>query len=106
MARTPFAFRLAPLALLAALPAAPAQDALAIKGGRVLTVSGKPIDGGVVLVRDGKIQAVGKDVAIPTGARVIDATGKVVLPGLIEVHSSRGMDQVNERNVNIPFASV
>src|SRR5438270_5679412 len=85
---------------------APGQEQLAIKGGRILAVSRAPIDGGIILIRDGRIQAVGKDLPIPSDYRVIDATGKVVLPGFIEAHSSRGMDQANERNNNVPFLSV
>jgi imidazolonepropionase-like amidohydrolase len=85
---------------------APAQEQLAIKGGRILPISGPPIDGGVILIRDGRIQAVGKDLTIPSDYRVIDAAGKVVMPGFIEAHSSRGMDQANERNNNVPFLSV
>jgi imidazolonepropionase-like amidohydrolase len=92
--------------LLAAAAAAPAQEQLAIKGGRIIPVGQPPIDGGVILIRDGRIQAVGKDVAIPSDYKVIDASGKVVLPGFIEAHSSRGMDQANERNNNVPFLSV
>src|SRR5579871_3530978 len=91
---------------LAVANAVPAQEQLAIKGGKILPVTGAVIDGGVILIRDGKIQAVGKDLAIPSEYRVIDATGKVVLPGFIEAHSSRGMDQANERNNNVPFLSV
>src|ERR1700682_5709226 len=83
-----------------------AQDRVAIKGGRILPVAGPPIDGGVVLINKGKIEAVGKDVAIPADAKVIDATGKVVVPGFIEAHSIRGMDQANEANPNVPFLSV
>src|SRR5688500_17043504 len=85
---------------------ASAQEQLALKGGRIVPIAGAPIDGGVVLIRDGKIQAVGKDLNIPADYRVIDVSGKVVLPGLIDVHSSRGMDQSNERNSNVPFLSV
>src|SRR5579871_3813335 len=91
---------------LAVANAVPAQEQLAIKGGKILPVTGAVIDGGVILIRDGKIQAVGKDLAIPSDYRVIDASGKVVMPGFIEVHSSRGMDQANERNNNVPFLSV
>src|SRR5439155_9874460 len=101
--------RLAVLALAGVLAAAagvPAQEQLAIKGGRILPVAGSPIDSGVILIRDGKIQAVGKELAIPSDYRVIDASGRVVLPGFIEAHSSRGMDQANERNNNVPFLSV
>lgn len=92
--------------LLASAVTTTAQDQLAIKGGRILPVAGQPIDGGVILIRDGKIQAVGKGVSIPADYKVIDATGKVIVPGFVEAHSSRGMDQVNERNANVPFLSV
>ena len=67
---------------------------------------GPPIENGVVLVRNGKIEAVGKDVAIPSDAKVIDATGKDVVPGFIEAHSNRGTDRPNETNPNVPFLSV
>jgi imidazolonepropionase-like amidohydrolase len=92
--------------LLLAGGTAAAQERLAIKGGKVLPVSGAPIENGVVLVRNGKIEAVGKDVAIPSDAKVIDATGKVVVPGFIEAHSNRGTDRPNETNPNVPFLSV
>src|SRR5438128_202285 len=94
------------LGLFAVTATAAAQEQLAIKGGRILAVSRAPIDGGVILIRDGKIEAVGKDVAIPSDCRVLDAAGKVIMPGFIEAHSSRGMDQANERNDNVPFLSV
>lgn len=60
----------------------------AIKGGSVWTMAGDNINEGVVLVDDGKIAGVGAaDLAIPEGYEVIDATGKVVIPGLIDPHS-------------------
>jgi imidazolonepropionase-like amidohydrolase len=83
-----------------------AQDRVALKGARILPVAGPPIDGGIILIHKGKIEAVGKDVAIPADAKLIDAAGKVVVPGYIEAHSTRGMDQVNETNPNVPFLSV
>src|SRR5438477_5024374 len=92
--------------MLAVATEMPAQEQLAIKGGKILPIVGAPIDGGVILIRDGKVQAVGKDLTIPSDYRVIDASGQVVLPGFIEAHSSRGMDQANERNNNVPFLSV
>lgn len=92
--------------LLALTSGAVAQDQLAIRGGRILPMAGPPLEAGVILIRDGRIQAVGKELAIPADYRVIDAAGKVVLPGFIEAHSTRGMDQTNERNDNVPFLSV
>jgi len=61
--------------------------AIVIKNGRILTITQGTIEGGTVLIEGGKIKAVGKDVTIPSGAEVIDATGKWVTPGLIDAHS-------------------
>ncbi|MDR1705833.1 MAG: amidohydrolase [Clostridiales bacterium] len=60
---------------------------LALKGGKVVTVTNGVIEGGTVLVKDGKIAAVGADTAIPEGAQVIDVTGKYITPGFIDAHS-------------------
>ncbi|MBN2336561.1 amidohydrolase [Candidatus Bathyarchaeota archaeon] len=64
---------------------------LAIKGGKVLTITKGVIDGGTVLIKDGKIDKVGKNVKIPKDAEVIDASGKVVMPGLVEAHCHIGI---------------
>lgn len=93
------------LTLLAA-SAGIAQERLAVKGGKIMPGNGPAIENGVVIIRNGKIEAIGKDLSIPSDAKVIDATGKVVVPGFIEAHSSRGMDQTNETNPNVPFLSV
>jgi imidazolonepropionase-like amidohydrolase len=92
-------------AVLAAAPVS-AQERIAIKGGRIIPVSGPVIEDGIVLIGKGKIEAVGKDVAIPADARVIDAKGRVIVPGFVDAHSTRGMDQTNETNPNVPFLSV
>ncbi len=63
-----------------------AQD-IAIKGGRILTISRGMVEGGTVLVKGGKIEAVGDDVIIPSEVRVIDAKDKYVMPGLIDIQS-------------------
>jgi imidazolonepropionase-like amidohydrolase len=73
-----------------------AGESVAIVGGRVVPVTGSDIDGGTVLVSAGKIAAVGRDVAIPDGARVIDATGRWVLPGFIEAHGHVGVHEEAE----------
>lgn len=83
-----------------------AQKSLAIKGGKIIPIAGETIENGVVLIRDGKIAAVGKDIDIPVEARIIDATGKVVMPGFVEAHSSEGLSQANETNPNVPYVSV
>lgn len=83
-----------------------AQDRLAIKGATIIPVIGERIEGGTIVISDGRIEAVGKDVKIPVEARVIDATDHFVMPGIINVHSAAGMSQANERNPNVPFLSV
>jgi imidazolonepropionase-like amidohydrolase len=83
-----------------------AQQPIAIKGGKIITMAGEPIEEGVILFRDGKILDVGKDLKIPVEAKVIDASGKVVMPGFIEAHSSQGMSQANENNPIVPYVSV
>jgi imidazolonepropionase-like amidohydrolase len=81
------------LALAASSPRAPAADAkdknkskvVAVVGGDVYTVTREVIRNGTVLVKDGKIVAVGQDVKVPEGATVIDAKGKYVTPGFVAV---------------------
>jgi imidazolonepropionase-like amidohydrolase len=74
-----------------------AQD-LALRGGTVLTITRGVIENGTVLIQKGKITAVGKDIAIPPGVRVIDVSGRYVMPGVIDSHSHIGFsgDDINE----------
>lgn len=58
-----------------------------IKGGRLIDGTGaEPTEDATVIIEGSKIKAVGKGMEIPKGARVIDATGKTVMPGLIDSH--------------------
>ena len=66
-------------------------EAFAIRGGTVVTVTGATIPKGTVVIRKGLIESVGADAAIPGDARVIDATGMTVYPGLIDAHSAYGL---------------
>src|SRR5215813_10721267 len=66
-------------------------DAYAIKGGTVVTVTGATIQKGTVIIRNGLIEAVGADIPIPGDARVVDATGMTVYPGLIDTCSNIGL---------------
>src|SRR5207248_2271931 len=76
--------------------ATPAPDLL-IKNGTVLTVTHGVIQNGSVLVHSGKIAQVGANIAAPAGATVLDATGKFVMPGIIDAHSHLALDgDVNE----------
>jgi imidazolonepropionase-like amidohydrolase len=68
-----------------------AQRVTAIQGGTVLTMAGETIEGGTVLIRDGKIAEVGANVRVPGGAQIIDATGKYVMPGIIDAMTYYGI---------------
>ena len=82
--------------VLAALLATSANAAtIAITGGTVLTAVGETsIANGTVIIRDGRITAVGAGLLVPAGATVIDATGKFVTPGLITAMSTLGIVEV------------
>ena len=67
------------------------SEAWAIKGGTVVTVTGATIPNGIIIIRNGLIEAVGADVAVPADARLIDATGMMVYPGLFDAYSSYGI---------------
>ena len=70
-------------------------EAIAIVGGKVFPVSGPPIENGTVVIVDGTITAVGANLAIPPGARQIDAQGKWVTPGLIHSATALGIVEVD-----------
>ncbi|AEE45474.1 amidohydrolase [Cellulomonas fimi] len=76
----------------------PALDrTVAIRGGYVVPVSAPPIEDGTVLVVDGRIAAVGgPEVEVPAGARVVDATGRWVLPGFVDGHAHVGLHEEGE----------
>jgi imidazolonepropionase-like amidohydrolase len=92
--------------VLMVLPAAAPEDAVvAIKGARVIPVSGPELESATIIVRGGRIEAVGKNLEIPWDAKVIDGAHKVVIPGLVEAHTFRGTDRPNERLASVPFVS-
>jgi len=66
-------------------------SAYAIKGGTILHMAGSPIKDGVILIKDGKIAGVGKNVSIPDDYPVVDASNFVVMPGLISARSYVGI---------------
>lgn len=64
---------------------------LAIINGTVMTITHGTIERGTVLIDGGKITAVGAGLTVPPGAEIIDAAGKVVMPGLIDAHCHTGL---------------
>lgn len=78
--------------LALAVPVAAQELPHAFVGARVLPISGAPIEDGVVVMQFGRIRAVGarSAVEVPSGAKVIDVKGKVLMPGLVDTHSHVG----------------
>jgi imidazolonepropionase-like amidohydrolase len=88
-------------ALLAGAAPVAAQD-VAIRNATILTVTNGTIENGTIVVRSGRIAAVGRDVAIPSGVRVIDGTGKFVMPGIIDAHSHMAIEGgINEGSESV-----
>ncbi|MBS1703955.1 MAG: amidohydrolase family protein [Armatimonadetes bacterium] len=67
-----------------------------IKGGRILTATHGTLENTDILVQNGKIARVGRNLVAPSGTIVIDAKGKVVCPGIVDAHSHRAADGTNE----------
>ena len=76
--------------LLAVIPGAVSAQ-VAVRGGKVYTMTGPAVEDGIVIVRDGKIAAIGRaaDIAVPEGFKVLEAA--VVTPGLIDARSVVGL---------------
>ena len=71
-----------------------AAQTIAITGGKVYPVSGPPIENGTVLIKGGKIVAVGANVTVPSDAEKVDASGKWVTPGLVDAETQLGLVEV------------
>src|SRR5438067_4280046 len=74
-----------------------APQVIAITGGKLLTVSHGTIENGVLVMADGKITAVGESgkIKIPKDAKIIDAKGMTVYPGLIDPESNFGLTEIS-----------
>src|SRR4051812_14387690 len=83
------------------LPIPPAGKLVAITNATIMTASNGTIEKGTIVIRDGKIAAVGTDVEVPAGAKIIDGTGKYVTPGIIDAHSHSAAEAINEGTLSI-----
>jgi imidazolonepropionase-like amidohydrolase len=72
----------------------PPRGTFAIRNARIVTVSGPDIENGTVVIRDGKIEAVGTNVSVPAGAQTIDGRGLSVYPGMIDAGTNMGLVEV------------
>ena len=86
----------APAPAASATSAAAANETIALKGGKLLTITHGVIENGVVVMQNGRITAVGgPGTAIPSGAKVIDVSGMTVYPGLIDSETHLGLTEVS-----------
>ena len=91
------AFAFPPLAHAASEPPYPSTyvpleaETVLFRGATILVGNGERLDGADLLIADGRIAAIGESLAVPAGARVIDATGKWLTPGIIDNHSHLGV---------------
>jgi imidazolonepropionase-like amidohydrolase len=102
--KLPLAVALAAAVCLQPLPAAQTTRpaVIAIRGGTVLTVTRGTIQNGVVVLRDGRIAAVGDSgTDIPAGAEIVEAKGRFVTPGIIDAHSHIAAESINEGGTTV-----
>ncbi|MFN2603887.1 MAG: amidohydrolase family protein [Gemmatimonadaceae bacterium] len=90
--------RIARLAAVSAafVAQAASPQSIAITGGKVYTMTGAPIENGTVIIRNGVIVAVGSNIPVPSDAQRIDATGKLVTPGLINSATQLGVVEIGQ----------
>ncbi|HTH38903.1 MAG TPA: amidohydrolase [Pyrinomonadaceae bacterium] len=86
---------------LAVSAAAQATGEVLIKNATVLTAARGTLTGTDILIRGGKIQRIGKGLTAGAGAKVIDATGKYVSPGIIDAHSHSMLSAINEGSISV-----
>ena len=78
------------------MPIPPAAKLVAITNATIMTANKGTIQKGTIVIRDGKIVAVGAGIAVPQGAQVIDGNGRFVTPGIIDAHSHAAAEAINE----------
>jgi len=83
------------------IPKTKTGGSVLVKNATVIPVSGPTIPNGSVLIRNGRIAAIGPDLTAPDGVTVIDATGRYVIPGIVDPHSHLAIDGVNEGTLAI-----
>lgn len=96
--------RLVPLVLFSPALVVHSQTTTAITGARVIDGTGAPAQIETVIVRDDRIIAVSDRAEIPAGARIIDATGQTLMPGLFDLHThlnASGTDAVGDFGKNL-----
>ena len=86
---------------LLSYPVPPAGRLVAITNATIMTAAKGTIPKGTIVIRDGRIAAVGADIAVPAGAQVIEGDGKYVIPGIVDAHSHSAAESINEGTQSI-----
>ncbi|WP_217905172.1 amidohydrolase family protein [Altererythrobacter lutimaris] len=87
--------------LASATPLLAQERPIAFTGATIMPMTGETIENGTIVVHEGKITAIGATVALSEGTEVRDATGKVILPGIVDTHSHIGQVQGADRSAPI-----
>ncbi len=82
------------------IPVPPQSQTVVLKGATLHTVTKGTIPNGMIVLDAGKIRAIGADVPVPPGARVVDVTGKHIYPGLIDAYSTVGISEIGAVDVS------
>lgn len=82
------------------IPAPIQNQPIALRGATIHTVTDGVIENGTIVFDNGVITAIGTDVAIPAGARTVDATGKHIYPGLIDAYTQVGISEIGAVDVS------
>ncbi len=96
-----FTFGLVLVLLCAGPILAQTRNEVLIKNATVLTAANGTLENTDILIRNGKISRIGKNLSAGANARLIDATGKFVTPGIIDAHSHGMMDAINEGTLSV-----
>jgi len=78
----------------------PQAQPIVLRGATIHTVTNGVIQNGMIVLDRGKITAIGTNVAVPQGARVVDVTGKHIYPGLIDAYSTVGISEIGSVDVS------
>jgi len=82
-------------------PSFQTNGSVLIRGGRILTVTKGVLEKGDILIEKGKIVQIAPSIKAKAGVKVVDATGKVVTPGIVDAHIHRGIMSTNEGTTSI-----
>lgn len=88
------------------MPVPPQDRAVVLRGATIHTVTNGVIQNGTIVLNNGKITAIGTNVPVPPGARIVDVTGKHIYPGLIDAYSTVGIEEIGSVDVSNDVAEL